>query len=105
MNQIAESLNCPDHAPHAIGSTAGRLVNGADRPPGGLTERAQERTVVTELEPQSFGYGEDELPVGDIGTNVFGDPAGFLQGPFLVATRTNAAATARKRDKHLVLAL
>jgi hypothetical protein len=46
-----------------------------------------------------------ELPVRDLSANVFANPAGFLQGSFLVAAWTDAAPATGKRDKHLVLAL
>jgi len=105
MNQVSEGLDRPDHARHAIGPAAGRLVNGANRPPSSLTKGTQQRTIVTEVEAQSLGHGEHELAVRDFSANVFGDPSGFLQGAFLVAARTDTAPATGERDEHFVLAL
>ena len=89
-------------SPELIVSRLVRWVNRADGPPGGLTEGAQERAVVAEIEPQSLGNGEHELAVWDLSTDVFGDPAGFLQGPFLVVARAKAPATTGKGHEQLV---
>ena len=68
-------------------------------------ELAQQLAIEAGVQPQAFGDGQDDLPVGDGKADVFGHVQGGQQGAFLVAGGTGAALLAGKGHEHLVLAV
>ena len=57
------------------------------------------------MQPEAFGDGQHDLPVGDGSTDVFGHVDGGQQGAFLVAGGAGAALLAGKGHEHLVVAV
>ena len=78
---------------------------GLDARPGAGAELAQQLAVEAGVQPQTFGDGQHDLPVGDGKTDLFGHVDGGQQGAFLVAGGAGAALLAGKGDEHLVVAV
>jgi hypothetical protein len=54
--------------------------------PSGASQVAQQAAVITEVQAEPFGNGEDELSMGHGLADGVGDRVGGQQGAFLVAT-------------------
>jgi hypothetical protein len=80
-------------------------VDLCDCQPGGAGQSAEQAAVVAAVDPQAFGDGEDELPVGNGRADGVGDTVSGQQGPLLVATWAEATLTTGEGDEHFVTAV
>ncbi len=73
--------------------------------PSGAGQLAEQTAVVAAVDPQPLGNREDELPMGNRGTDGVGDRLGGQQGALLMAAWTEATLLAGEGDEHLVAAV
>ncbi len=108
VNQFAEGLDGDDHPrnPRNPRNDNRSVQDGAcdleHRLPGQARQLAQQRAVEAEEQAQTLGDGEDVLPVRHVLADNAGDMLGDDQRPLLVATGTEAAASAGESDEELV---
>jgi hypothetical protein len=68
MDQFAESLDAGNHAGFCVAAAEHLPIDLHSGLPGGASQFAKQTAVVAAVDPQSFGDGEDELPVCRWGT-------------------------------------
>ena len=105
MDQFAESLDAGNHAGFCVAAAEHLPIDLHSGLPGGASQFAKQTAVVAAVDPQPFGDGEDELPVGDGSADRLGDRFSRQQGALLMAAWTKASLLTGEGYEHLVAAV
>ena len=104
MDELSEGPDGKDTAGGGVLAQQG-AVNLEDRLPGEAGEPVEQVAVETEEDAEAFGDGPNELAMGHVEADVFGDVEAEQERAFLAATGANAALLAGKGDEELVAAV
>ena len=105
VQEFAKRLDRSHHAGHHVVAAEQAANFGLDTGPRARAELAQQLAIESRVQPQAFGDGQHDLPMGDRRANLFRHVDRRQQGPFLVAGRAGAALLAGEGDEHLVVAV
>ena len=98
-------LNRRDHAGHDILAPEQANRFRLEARPGTGSELAEQLAVEAGVQSQTLGNGQNDLPMRDRKTDLFGNVNRGQQGPFLVTRWARTPLLAGEGDKHLVLAV
>ena len=98
-------LNRSDHAGHDILAPEQANRFRLEARPGTGSELAEQLAVEAGVQSQTLGNGQNDLPMRDRKTDLFGNVNRGQQGPFLVTRWARTPLLAGEGDKHLVLAV
>ncbi|MCX6983545.1 MAG: hypothetical protein NT118_02175 [Lentisphaerae bacterium] len=105
MRKFTEGLNSGSHAKNCVLTAKNRLIHLSDQFKGYFWKMSNQFTVETEIYPESFGNGEDELPVRDFRKDFLADMHRKFKDTFLMAGRTKASDFAGEGDEQVVPAI
>ena len=105
MQKFAMSLNRGDHPGHHVLAPEQALCFRLEAGPGTRGKFDQQLAIEASMHSQTFGNGQDDLPMCDGRADFFGNVDRGQQRPLLVARGTRAALLAGEGDEHLVLAV
>ena len=94
MQELAVSLNRPDHAGHDIVASQQPSGFRLQARPGTGRKFTQQLAIEPCVNSQTFGDGQHDLPMSDRRADFFGNVQRGQQRAFLVARRTGAALLA-----------
>jgi len=103
MQKFAMCLDRPDHPGHHIRALEQPLCFRFEAGPGTRGEFAQQLAIELGVQSKTLGNGQDDLPMCDRKTDIFGNMNRGQQGPFLVTRRTCAALLAGEGDEQLMV--
>jgi len=96
MRKFTEGLNSGSHAKNCVLTAKNRLIHLSDHIVCDFREPSEEFAVETEIYPEPFRNGEDELPMWNSSEDLFADVHRKFKDTFLMAGRTKASDLARE---------